>query len=76
MFEHFMNALQPAGLVLVGAGLVSLVFSERLAAFDSILDSMMVAKVDPDYSRKWIEVSGALWGAIGIGLLFADFLIR
>ena len=76
MFEHLLNALQPAGLVLIGAGLVSLIFSERLAAFDSVLDSLMVAKVEPEYSRKWIEVSGAVWGAVGVGLLFADFLIR
>lgn len=70
MFEHLLNAIQPAGLVLVGAGLVSLIFSERLAALDSLLDSAMVAKVDPDYSRKWVEVTGTVWGVAGLALLF------
>lgn len=70
MFEHLLNAIQPAGLVLVGAGLVSLIFSEKLAGLDSILDSAMVAKVDPEYSRKWVEVTGTVWGLAGLLLLF------
>lgn len=72
MFEHLVNAIQPAGLVLVGAGLVSLVFSERLAGLDSLLDSAMVAKVDPEHSKKWVEVAGAVWGGVGVALLFVD----
>lgn len=74
MFSHVLNALQPAGLVLVGAGLVSLIFSEKLASLDSLLDSAMVAKVDPEYSRKWVEVAGAAWGGVGVILLFASFI--
>lgn len=70
MFEHLLNSIQPAGLVLVGAGLVSLVFSERLASLDSLLDSAMVAKIDPEYSRKWVEVTGTVWGVAGLALLF------
>ncbi|HSK46394.1 MAG TPA: hypothetical protein VLA05_00145 [Coriobacteriia bacterium] len=75
MFSHLLNALQPAGLVLVGAGLVSLVFSKRLAGLDSLLDSASVAKVDPEYSRKWVEVAGAVWGSVGLLLLFASRFI-
>lgn len=70
-----MNAIQPAGLVLVGAGLVSLIFSERLAKLDSLLDSANVAKIDPEYSRKWVEVAGAVWGVIGVGLLLLDHFV-
>lgn len=76
MFSHLVNALQPAGLVLVGAGLVSLIFSERLAKLDSLLESAMVAKVDPEYSRKWVEVAGAAWGGFGIVLLFVSYIAR
>lgn len=72
MFSHLMNAIQPAGLVLVGAGLVSLVFSERLAKLDSLMESAGVAKVDPEYSKKWVEVAGAVWGVVGVGLLMLD----
>jgi len=75
MFSHLLNALQPAGLVLVGAGLVSLVFSKRLAGLDSLLESTAVAKVDPEYSRKWVEVAGAVWGSVGLLLLFASRFI-
>lgn len=75
MFSHLLSAIQPAGLVLVGAGLVSLVFSEKLASLDSILDSAMIAKVDPDYSRKWVEITGAVWGGTGLVLLFVAGMI-
>ena len=75
MFSHLLNALQPAGLVLVGAGLVSLIFSKPLAGLDSLLDSAAVAKVDPEYSRKWVEVAGAVWGGVGVLLLFVSRLI-
>jgi hypothetical protein len=70
MFDHLVGAIQPAGLILVGTGLVSLVFSERLAALDSLLDSAMIAKVDPEHSRKWVEVAGTVWGVLGLALLF------
>lgn len=76
MLTNLYNAIQPAGLVLIGAGLVSLIFSEKLASLDSLMDSMMVAKVDPDYSRKWVEISGAVWGSIGVALLFVSYVIR
>ncbi len=76
MLHSLSNALQPAGLVLVGLGLVSLIFSERLSKFDALLDSAMIAKVDPDYSRKWVEVAGAVWGVIGIALLYGERFIR
>lgn len=72
MFSHLLNAIQPAGLVLVGAGLVSLVFSERLAKLDSLLESNGIAKVDPEYSKKWVEVAGAVWGVVGVSLLMLD----
>lgn len=74
MLDSIINVLQPAGLVLVGAGLVSLIFSEPLAKLDSILDSAMIAKIDPEYSRKWVEVAGAGIGVIGLVLLFAGRL--
>jgi hypothetical protein len=74
MLSHLVNALQPAGLVLIGAGLVSLLFSERLAALDSFLESSGVAKVDPARSQKWVEIAGAVWGAVGVVLLFASML--
>lgn len=72
MFSHLVNAIQPAGFVLVGAGLVSLVFSERLARLDSLLESNGIAKVDPEYSKKWVEVAGAVWGVVGVALLLLD----
>lgn len=69
MFSHLLNAIQPAGLVLVGAGLVSLIFSEPLARLDSLMESAGVAKIDPEYSKKWVEVAGAVWGITGVSLL-------
>lgn len=75
MLTHLSNALQPAGLVLVGAGLVSLVFSGPLAKLDSLVN-LNAARVDHDYSRKWVEISGAVWGAVGIALLFVDYIAK
>jgi hypothetical protein len=72
MLSSLIASLQPAGLVLVGAGLGSLVFSGPLAKFDMILESAGLLKVDTEHSRKWVEVAGATWGAVGIALLFAS----
>ena len=72
MIDSFFAALQPAGLVLVGAGLSSLVFSGPLARFDGMLESAGLVKIDPDQSRKWVEVAGATWGVVGIALLFVS----
>jgi len=72
MLSYLLASLQPAGLVLVGAGLVSLVFSEPLAKLDTLLDSAMIAKVEPSHSRKWVEIAGATWGVFGILLLIGS----
>jgi hypothetical protein len=76
MLSGFIASLQPAGLVLVGAGLVSLVFSGRLARLDSLLDSAKIAKIDPEHSRRWVEIAGAIWGGFGVLLLFISLLAR
>lgn len=70
MLASLVNVLQPAGLVLAGAGLVSLVFSERLAALDDLMKLSLLGGVDPEVSKRWVEVSGAVWGVLGVALLF------
>ena len=76
MLSHVYAALQPAGLLLVGTGLLSLIFAERLAGLDGLLDSFMVAKVDPEYSHKWVVVTGGVWSIVGLALLFGSRFIR
>lgn len=69
------DALVPAGLLLVGAGLVSLMFSERLAHLDSLLVLARRPKPDLKRSQRWVEISGAAWGALGVALLYAERLL-
>lgn len=72
MLSSLISSIEPAGFVLVGAGLGSLLFSGPLARIDGILESAGLAKVDTEHSKKWVEVAGAAWGVIGIALLFAS----
>lgn len=75
MLNSLITALQPAGLVLVGAGLGSLIFSGPLAKLDSLMESIGFARIDPEYSRKWVEVAGAVWGVVGVGLLIVSYYV-
>lgn len=75
MLDSLLTALKPAGLVLVGAGLGSLIFSGPLAKLDSLMESIGFMRVDPDYSRKWVEVAGAVWGVVGVALLIVSYYI-
>lgn len=75
MVTSLISALQPAGLVLAGAGLGSLLFSGPLAKLDDLLHAIGVPPVDPDHSRKWVEVAGATWGMVGVALLMASHFL-
>ncbi len=75
MLSNVLNALQPAGLLLAAAGIVSLAFSEPLAKLDHFL-AVLTPSVDPAASRKIVEIFGAAMGFIGVVLLFADQLAK
>lgn len=75
MLNSLMAALQPAGLLLAGAGIGSLVFSRPLARLDELAESVGFPPIDPDNSKKWVEVAGATWGVVGVALLMASHFL-